>query len=72
MDLDFLYRDSEALGRRLQSAFPTYNSQSKIVEGTFSFDNCIDYVYDPGWGPLPDFDSETEVAIDDNWYARHC
>ena len=71
-DLDAIYRASEAVGARLQHAFPEYSRDGTIVAGTFGFNWCVRYRYEPAWQELPSADSEKITAVNENWYEIDC
>lgn len=71
-DLDAIYRASERHGARLQSAFPEYDANGTVNGGSFGFDWCTMYIYEPDWVRLPAQDSMFVTAIDRNWYEIRC
>ena len=71
-DLDAIYRESERHGARIQQANPEYGPDGSIVGGSFGFEECRTYIFEPGWGELPEADSETYSAIDADWWEVNC
>jgi hypothetical protein len=67
-DIDAIYRASEQHGAKLQAAFPEYRSDGSIGGGSFGFQWCTDYIYEPGWTELPPEDSEVVRSVDADWY----
>lgn len=71
-DLDAIYRESERNGALIQTAYPEYGPDGSIVGGTFGFEVCRSYIFEPGWSELPEADSETYTAIDADWWEVTC
>jgi hypothetical protein len=71
-DLDAIYRESERHGRRIQQAYPEYGPDGSIIGGSFGFEVCRSYIFEPGWSELPEADSETYTAIDADWWEVTC
>jgi hypothetical protein len=70
--LDEIYRTSEAVGPRLQSATVEL-VDGQIVSGYFDFGQDDSYVFEPGYTSMVDDDWFcSEVAVNANWYVYDC
>ena len=70
--LDEIYRASEAVGPRLQSATVEL-VDGRVTSGYFDFGQRDYYRFEPGYTSMEDDDWFcSEVAVDPNWYAYDC
>ena len=70
--LDEIYRASEAVGPRLQSANVTF-VDGQVASGNFAFGGEDYYTFEPGYTSMVDDDWFcSEVAVNADWYAYDC
>ena len=70
-DIDAV-RATSATARSLTYASMTYDVGGHVTGGEFGLVGCSLFVYQPGYGRLPDADSYVPIEIDPDWYLLSC
>lgn len=57
---------------RITAAGFEFAGGGEISHAEFELGSCSRYVFDPGYGQLPDGDSYRPIRMDDDWYELSC